>query len=247
MARLLSQLRNLGRIIYLELLWGFRIPESVAYSLLAPAMVLLLLGLGRQNAFLPVLVPGLIALTVASSAMRGVGTTMSFMRAYGSWRSLQASAIPAPLYLAGLIGSRILRTVLAAVFMFLVAVVGLGYRTEANLLVLLLYLVAGAAAFAALGLFFAHLIRSPQAVSGAMNLVLLPMIFMSNVLFIHQEDWVQKAAMVLPLTYLSDLIRGHLLGPGFQAVWLNLAVLTAWLVAGSWAALALAKRRVEEK
>jgi ABC-2 type transport system permease protein len=224
-------------------------PESVVYNLLAPSLILLLLGLARPaGSSLHVLVPGLTALTVASSSLRGVGTTVSFMRAYGSWRTLQASAIPASLYLAGLVGSRIVRTVLVVAFMFLVAMAGLGYRTEGNLFVLMLYVLLGTAMFSALGMFFAYVIRSPQAVSGAMNLVLLPMVFLSNVLFIGREEWLRKVSLLLPLTYLSDLIRNHLQGLGFgRETWLNLAVLTAWLVLSSWAALELAKRRVEEE
>lgn len=240
--QLAIQCRNLWRITYLELLWGFRIPESVIYSFLTPSLILLLLGLAQARPeSLRVLVPGLIALAIASSSMRGVGTTVSFMRAYGAWRTLQASPIPLPLYLAGLIGSRLLRTVLVVVCMLGVAAL-LGYRLEISPALLLVAVPLGAAVFAALGLFLSQLVRSPQAASGLMNLVLLPMIFTSDILYVSRTPWIQGVASLLPLRYLSHLIRGD--GQGAGGV--NLAILCLWLVLASGAALLLSRKRREE-
>lgn len=246
---LLVPCRNLGRITYLELLWGLRVPESVVYNFLAPILVLLLLGLIRGSKdYLQILVPGVIATTVASSAMQGVGTTTSFMRAYGSWRTLQASPIPTWVYFAGLITSRVIRTVLIVCFMLLVAFLLLGYRMQGNIALILVYVLAGTLVFSSLGLVIGYVVPSPSAVPGAMNLILLPMIFTSGALFITNIEWVKLISNLFPLTFLVDLIRDNARGGGLGKNWLiNVGALAGWFVLCSWTALALARRRVEER
>lgn len=249
MRRFLLQCRNLGKITYLELLWGMRIPESVVYTFLAPTLVLLLLGLIRGSKdYLQILVPGIIATTVASSAMQGVGTTASFMRAYGSWRTLQASPIPTGLYLAGLICSRVVRTLLVACFMLLAAFLLLGYRMQGNIALILVYVLAGTLVFSSLGLVISYIVPTPSAVPGAMNLILLPMIFTSGALFITNIVWVKTIANFFPLTFLVELIRDNARSGGLGENWLfNVGALAGWLILCSWTALLLARRRVEEK
>lgn len=249
MRRLLVLCRNLGRITYLELVWGLRVPESVVYNFLAPILVLLLLGLIRGSKdYLQILVPGVIATTVASSAMQGVGTTTSFMRAYGSWRTLQASPIPTWLYFAGLITSRVIRTVLIVCFMLLVAFLLLGYRMQGNIALILVYVLAGTLVFSSLGMVVGYIVPSPSAVPGAMNLILLPMIFTSGALFITNIEWVRLIANLFPLTFLVDLIRDNARGGGLGKNWLiNVGALAGWFVLCSWTALVLSRRRVEER
>lgn len=249
MERIIWQCKSLGRITFLELLWSLRVPESVAYNFLAPAIILLLLGLARDGTdYLYILVPGVIGMTIATGAMQGIGTYMSFMRAYGSWRTLQASPIPAPLYFAGLIGSRALRILLIVGFMLLISLMFLGYRVQGSLALLSLYVLLGTSVFASLGLLVAYLMSSPQAVSGALNVLLLPMIFTGNVLFVSNVGWVKSLSYLFPLTFLVDLIRSNARGEGLGGDWLlNIGALSGWLVVCTWVALRLAKKRVEEK
>lgn len=241
--------RNLARITYLELLWSFRIPESLVYNFLTPSLVLLLLGFIRgSKEYLPILISGLIALTVASSTMQGVGTKLSMMRAHGSWRTLRASPIPTGLYFAGLLCSRLARIILIVGLMLVISYFFLGYRTQGSLALMLFYVVLGTSVFAALGLVVASLVSSPQAISGVITMVLLPMIFVSDVLFINRLQWVKTVALFSPLTYLVRLIRNNLWGNGLGDDGLmSLGILAVWLAIGSWAAVALAKRKVEEK
>jgi ABC-2 type transport system permease protein len=249
MNSLASQCRNLARITYLELLWSFRIPESLVYNFLTPSLVLLLLGFIRGSRdYMPILVSGLVALTIASSTMQGIGTKVSMMRAHGSWRTLQASPIPTGLYLVGLLCSRMVRVILIVGFMLGISSLFLGYRMQGSFALMFLYVVLGTSVFAALGLAVASLVSSPQAISGTLSMILLPMIFISDVLFITRLEWVKTVSLFFPLTFLVRLIRDNLWGNGLGDHGLtNLGALAAWLVLSSWAAVALAKRRVEEK
>ena len=249
MKRLLLQSGNLAKITWLELLWSFRMPEGVAFHFLSPAIVLVLLGLVRGGrGYLHILVPGLITMTIASNAMQGVGTKMSFMRAHGNWRTLRASPIPVGLYFTGLVCSRLMRIILIVCFMLLVAYLLLGYRPQGSVALTLLYISVGTFVFAALGLVVAFLVPSPQAVSGTMSMILLPMVLIGDVLFVSRVEWVQTVSLFSPLTYLVRLMRENLGGAGAGEDWLtNLGMLGVWLVLCCWAAAGMAKWRVEER
>lgn len=240
--------KNLGRITFLELLWGLRVPESVVYNFLLPTLILVILGLIQSGqGYLHILVPGMIALTTASSAMQGVGTTTSYMRAFGNWRTLRASPIPTPLYFAGLICSRVVRTLLIVSFMLLVAYFLFGYRIRGSVILTLVYVFIGSLVFAALGLAIAYMISSPQSVSGALNVVFLPMFFTSNALFISHVPWVKTVSLFFPLVFLVDLIRDISRDAIGSDTWRNLGALFMWFVIYSLIALFFARRRVEEK
>jgi ABC-type multidrug transport system permease subunit len=73
--------------------------------------------------------------------------------------------------------------------------------------------VLGSLAFSALGLLIATRARTIEAVSGIMNLVMMPMWIVSGVFFSAQRfpDAVQPFIRVLPLTALNDALRANML------------------------------------
>jgi ABC-type multidrug transport system permease subunit len=73
--------------------------------------------------------------------------------------------------------------------------------------------VLGSLAFSALGLLIASRARTIEAVSGIMNLVMMPMWILSGVFFSAQRfpDGAQPFIRVLPLTALNDGLRAIML------------------------------------
>jgi ABC-type multidrug transport system permease subunit len=91
--------------------------------------------------------------------------------------------------------------------------------------------ILGAGAFASLGLLVASRVRTIEALSGLMNLLMLPMWVVSGVFFASSNfpAALQPAIHALPLTALNEALRGVLLeglGPGALAG--PLAVLVVW-------------------
>ena len=89
----------------------------------------------------------------------------------------------------------------------------------------------GGAAFAGLGLLIASRASTTEAVSGLMNLVMLPMWLLSGVFFSSERfpDWMQPFIQALPLTALNDALRAIMLdGASLASQWHELAVLAAW-------------------
>jgi ABC-2 type transport system permease protein len=149
--------------------------EQVLLTLVLPA--LLLVGLDRIDVpdlgpgrRIDVLVPGVLALAVLSTAFTGQAIATAFDRRYGVLRLLSVT----PLGPSGLLAGRVLAVL--AVETLQVAVLGglgvaLGWRpAAAGAVWALLGLVLGTAAFVALGLLLAGTLRS-EAVLAAANLV----------------------------------------------------------------------------
>ena len=100
--------------------------------------------------------------------------------------------------------------------------------------------VLGAACFSALGVGIASLIRSAEGVSAVVNVIVLPMAFLSGS-FGPTSDFpavLQAIADVLPLTYFLDIVNGvYLDGESLFADPTALAIVLAWGAAGVVVAL----------
>jgi ABC-2 type transport system permease protein len=95
--------------------------------------------------------------------------------------------------------------------------------------------VLGVACFAGLGVGAAALIRSAEGVSAVVNVVLLPMAFLSGSFGPREEypAFLNAIADVLPLTYFLDIVNGvYLDGESLFADLGALLVVAAWGAAG---------------
>ena len=224
-----------------EQLTFWRSREAAIFVFLFPPLLFVLLasvfGEGTENGR-PIedyLVAGLIGYAVANTALGGLAITLVIRREYGMLKRLRSTPLPSSLYLASVLASSLLLVVLQAV-----AVVGLGIllfgadgpsETASFLLSLLL----GAVTFAGLGLAAAAVIRSAEAVAAVVNVVILPMSFLSGA-FGETENLprvLELIADVLPLKYLIELVLAtYVDGDPFWEHPTAIAVLVAWGVAG---------------
>jgi ABC-type multidrug transport system permease subunit len=84
-----------------------------------------------------------------------------------------------------------------------------------------------------LGLLIASRVRTIEAASGLMNVVMMPMWIVSGVFFSAQRfpDAVQPIIKALPLTALIDALRANMLqGASLAQIAPQLGVLGAWMV-----------------
>jgi ABC-type multidrug transport system permease subunit len=87
--------------------------------------------------------------------------------------------------------------------------------------------------FSALGLLVASRAKTMEAVSGLMNLVMLPMWILSGVFFSASRfpATVQPLIQALPLTAAINAIRGNMLeGMSLDRMWGPAAILLVWFV-----------------
>jgi ABC-type multidrug transport system permease subunit len=148
-------------------------------------------------------------------------------------KRLVAAPMPRHYYLLSFLLSRLamLAFEVTAVVGFGVLVFGVPVR--GSLAGLAALSVLGSVAFSSLGLLVASRARTIEAVSGLMNLVMMPMWIASGVFFSAERfpAAVQPLIRALPLTALIDALRAHMLqGANLAQLAPQLGVLGAWLI-----------------
>ncbi|HEY6361013.1 MAG TPA: ABC transporter permease [Vicinamibacterales bacterium] len=183
------------------------------------------------------LIPGLVGLGIMSTSMWGIGFSVAQSRMRKVLKLLVATPMRRRDYLGAQMLARLvfLAPEVAVPVAFGVYVLSMPMRGSVTALVIVS--VIGALAFGALGLFVASRARTFEAISGLMNVSMLPMWLLSGVFFsaANFPATVQPVIQALPLTALNDALRAVVLEAvtlrGIQA---ELWTLMAWGI-GSFA------------
>ena len=224
-----------------EQLVFWRSREAAIFVFLFPPMLFVLLasifGEGTENGR-PVssyLVSGLIGYAVANTALGGLAITLVIRREYGILKRLRSTPLPSALYLGTVLLSSLLVVALQAVTVIALGVGLYDADPPERPLDFVLALALGAVAFAGLGLAAAALIRSAEAVAAVVNVIILPMSFLSGS-FGETDNLprvLELVADVLPLKYLIDLVLAtYVDGETFWDHPTAIAVVAAWGAAG---------------
>ncbi|HEX6639633.1 MAG TPA: ABC transporter permease, partial [Thermoanaerobaculia bacterium] len=91
----------------------------------------------------------------------------------------------------------------------------------------------GGAAFSGIGVLIASRVSTLEAISGLMNVVMMPMWICSGVFFSYERfpDAAKPIIRALPLTALNDALRAVMNdGYGFAHIAPQLAILLAWTI-----------------
>ncbi|MCC7240335.1 MAG: ABC transporter permease [Acidobacteria bacterium] len=177
------------------------------------------------------LVPGLLGMNIMSTGLWGVGFAIVQARTKKLLKRLVATPMSRAEYLASHVLSRLLFLAMEATVIVGFAWAAFGVGVEGSLLSLAALAVLGALTFGGLGLLVASRARTIEAVSGLMNLVMLPMWVLSGVFFASSNfpDLMQPFIQALPLTALNDALRGVMNdGLPLTALGKDIAVLAAW-------------------
>jgi ABC-2 type transport system permease protein len=185
----------------------------------------------KGSRYIDFVVPGLLGMNLMGSAMWGLGFSIVDGRQKKLLKRMVASPMPRWQYLMGYLLSRLLMlAVEVVVFLgFAKLVFGVPFRGPLWQLGLLCLLVS--MVFSALGLLTASRARTMEAVSGLMNLVMLPMWILSGVFFSASRfpAIVQPLVRALPLTAAIDAIRGNMLqGVQLGQLTVQVGILLAW-------------------
>ncbi len=183
--------------------------------------------------YIDFVVPGLLGMNLMGSAMWGLGFSIVEARQKKLLKRMVASPMPRWQYLMSFLLSRLVMLIVeVAVFLgFARVVFGVPFRgsiLELGVLCLLTSL-----AFSALGLLVSSRATTTEAVSGLMNLVMLPMWILSGIFFSASRfpAVVQPLVRALPLTAAIDAMRGNMLqGMSLGQLMLPVWILLAWFV-----------------
>jgi ABC-2 type transport system permease protein len=228
--------RLFGHQLRFEQLIFWRSREAAIFVFLLPVLLFVLLGAvysgeieGHQAATW--LLIGMIGYGLANTAFGGLAIFLVLRREYGILKRLRATPAPAAAFLSA--------TVVSMLIVFALQIVGLGalglvfYDAEQPKAVgsFVAALLLGAATFTAMGIAGAAVIRSAEGASPIVNIVVLPMAFLSGSFGRTSEypEVLQAIADVLPLKYFLELVRASYLDG--EQIWQHgtaVAVVAAW-------------------
>jgi ABC-type multidrug transport system permease subunit len=184
--------------------------------------------------YIDFVVPGLLGMNLMGSAMWGLGFAIVEARQKKLLKRMVASPMPRWQYLTAFLLSRLAMLVIEVVVLLAFARLVFGVPFRGPLWELGLLCVLTSLVFSALGLLVASRAKTMEAVSGLMNLVMLPMWILSGVFFSATRfpAVIQPVVRALPLTAAIDAMRGNMLqGIELRQMMAPLAILLAWFLA----------------
>ena len=182
-----------------------------------------------------VLLAGLFGYGAANTAFAGLAIILVGRREAGILKRLRSTPLPPATYIAAVLTSTLLVFTLQTIALLALGMLVFGASAPVNALGFAGAVVLGVACFAGLGVGAAALIRSAEGVSAVVNVIVLPMAFLSGSFGPRTElpRFLSAVADVLPLTYFLDIVDGvYLDGDSLFADPRALAIVAAWGVAG---------------
>jgi len=233
MRLLLHQLRT-------EQLLFWRNRESAVFVFVFPPMLYLLLGAvydGEIDGWpaSDVLLAGLLGYGCANTAFAGLAITLVIRRENGLLKRLRGTPLPPPTYLVAVVCSTLLVFVAQMLVTFALGIGLYGASGPERWGQIAVCVLLGVAAFAGMGFGAAALIRSAEGASAVVNLIVLPMAFLSGA-FGPTEGYprvLRAVGDVLPLTYFIDRRERAYLDN--KSIWGDpqaIAIVLAWGAAG---------------
>jgi ABC-2 type transport system permease protein len=164
----------------------------------------------QGSRYIDFLVPGLLGMNLMGTGMWGMGFTIANARMKKLLKRLIATPMRKSDYLIAQFLSRLVFLVIEIVTVVGFAWIAFGVRVHGSWLLFALICLLGGMAFASIGLLVASRARTLEAVSGLMNLTMMPMWLCSGVFFSYERfpDAAKPFIRVLPLTALNDALRG---------------------------------------
>ncbi|HZC30057.1 MAG TPA: ABC transporter permease [Gaiellaceae bacterium] len=223
-----------------EQLVYWRSREAAVFTFIFPLMLFLLLGSVYSGHIYGVpasqaLLAAIIAYGCAMVAFAGLAITLVLRRESAVLKRLRATPLPPVTYVTAVLASTLAVFALETVALFLLGRAVFGTPFPHRVGSLALVVVLGALCFSALGVGLSGLIRSGEGSSAVVNLIVLPMAFLTGAFgpTHHYPHFLRAIGDVLPLKYLVTLSNAVYLHK--HAIWSQpgaIAALCAWGVAG---------------
>jgi ABC-2 type transport system permease protein len=227
-----------------EQLIFWRNRESAVFIFIFPLLLFVLLGSlydgtieirGIEYDAADVLLAGMIGYGAANTAFAGLAIMLVVRREYGILKRLRSTPLPALTYLTAVLVSALSVFVLQVAALLLLGRFAYDAQVPERVGSLALLALLGVVAFAGLGIGAAALIRSGEGASAVLNVILLPMAFLSGAFGGRDYPAVlETIASVLPLKHYIDLVYAAYLEE--QSVWSDpgaIAVVLAWGLGGA--------------
>ena len=219
-----------------RLFW--RNPSAAFFNFLLPLIFLALFGaiLSGDREQLEVIVPGIAGMSVMSTTFSALAFNLVFLREQGIIKRMRGTPLPTAAYVAGIAGSAVTNTALQMVIITVAGRFAFGLDWPDDAFAMAIFVIVGVVCFASLGVALAHVIPNFESAPAYVNIVFLPVIFISGVFYDADNvpGVLRAIAEVLPLKHLVDGLSGAMVrAEGIADHGTALAVLAAWTVLGT--------------
>jgi ABC-type multidrug transport system permease subunit len=184
--------------------------------------------------YIDFLVPGLLGMSLMGGGLWGVGFVTVDMRVRKLLKRFLATPMKKTDFLMGIMISRMLFMVPEVLALLLFARYAFGVVNHGSTLAVTFLIVLGAVMFSGIGLLAASRAKTIEAVSGIMNMLMVPMWIFSGIFFSSERfpDAIQPVIQALPLTPLISTLRSVMLeGATLAQLIVPIAIMTAWSLA----------------
>lgn len=181
--------------------------------------------------YIDFLIPGLLGMSIMGGGLWGVGFVTVDMRIRKLLKRFLATPMKKTHFLAGVMVSRICFLIPEVVVLIVFAAIVFGVKIYGSVIATGLLILLGSLTFSGFGLLVASRAKTIEAVSGLMNLVMLPMWMLSGIFFSSNRypDAAQPLIKLLPLTALIDALRAVMIdGASIFSQIPQVALLAVW-------------------
>jgi ABC-2 type transport system permease protein len=215
----------------------WRNPSAAFFNFALPFLFLILIAsvFGADRKELNILVPGIAGMAVLGTTFTALAYNFVFAREQGILKRIRGTPMPPLAYFGGVIGSAVANAIVQVALVVAIGRVFYDVSLPKDWLELVVFVVLGVITFGALGIAFANVIPNFDAAPAYINMVFLPVIFISGVFYSTKSmPVVLKAVAVgLPLKHVIDGVHGAIVtGAGLADHVTSLAVVAGWALLG---------------
>lgn len=158
------------------------------------------------------LLPGILAITIMSSAANMSVGTITRLRSIGVFRKLSTTPLSSKEWIASRIITLTVLVILSLAVALFLASLAFDIHPQINVVSLLL-VVLGTALFAGFGILVANFVKNEESAMNAVGVITFPLMFVSGTLIpVENMPWfLQYLAKISPLTYLSEGLRSSMI------------------------------------
>jgi len=215
----------------------WRNPSAAFFNFALPFLFLILIAsvFGADRKELNILVPGIAGMAVLGTTFTALAYNFVFAREQGILKRIRGTPMPPLAYFGGVIGSAVANALVQVALVVAIGRVFYDVSLPKDWLELVVFVVLGVITFGSLGIAFANAIPNFDAAPAYINMVFLPVIFISGVFYSTKSmPVVLKAVAVgLPLKHVIDGLHGAIVtGAGLADHVTALAVVAGWALLG---------------
>jgi ABC-2 type transport system permease protein len=216
----------------------WRNPTAAFFNFFLPLLFLALFGaiFGSDQKNLDVIVPGIAGMSIMSTTFSALAMNLTFLREQGVLKRMRGTPLPSGAYLSGIAANAVTNAAIQITLVVLAGKLFFNIGWPKDWVELIVFVVTGVVCLASLGVAWSHVIPNFDAAPAYVNIVFLPVIFISGVFYDVDTapQFLRDIAQILPLTHIIDGLSAALVtGAPLTDHLGDLAVVVAWGVFGA--------------